>query len=62
MKIIDKYGKGFTPYDVSRAWLDYQPKNAYCTAERVAFCNFIKGYEPPQSAIYKNPFREYIGA
>ena len=60
--IIDKYGKSFTPYDVSRAWLEYQSKDAYCTAERVAFCNFIKGYEPPQSAAYKNPFREWIGA
>ena len=60
--LIEKYGKDFTPYDVSRVWLDYQPKNAYCTAERVAFCNFVKGYVPPQSAIYKNPFREWIGA
>lgn len=60
--IIDKYGKDFTSYDVSRAWLEYQKKDAYCTAERVAFCNFIKGYEPPQSAMYKNPYREWIGA
>lgn len=60
--IIDKYGKNFTPYDVSRAWLEYQKKDAYCTAERVAFCNFIKGYEPPQSAMYQNPYREWIGA
>ena len=60
--IIEKYGKDFTPYDVSRVWLDYQPKNAYCTAERIAFRNFVKGYVPPESAIYKNPFREWIGA
>ena len=60
--LIEKYGKDFTPYDVSRVWLDYQPKNAYCTAERIAFCNFVKGYVPPESAIYKNPFREWIGA
>lgn len=60
--IISKYGKNFTPYDVSRAWLDYQKKDAYCTAERVAFCNFINGYYPPQSAVYKNPYREWIGA
>lgn len=60
--IVDKYGKDFTPFDVSRAWLEYQPKDAYCTAERVAFCNFINGYEPPQSAMYKNPYREWIGA
>ena len=61
-EIIEKYGKDFTPFDVSRAWLSYQRKDAYCTAERVAFCNFINGYEPPNSAIYKNPYREWIGA
>lgn len=60
--IIEKYGKDFTPLDVSKAWVQYQSKNAYCTAERVAYCNFINGYEPPQSAIYKNPYREWIGA
>ena len=61
-EVIKKYGRDFTPFDVSRAWLKYQPKDAYCTAERVAFCNFVKGYEPPESAIYKNPYREWIGA
>lgn len=61
-EIIEKYGRDFTPFDVSRAWLDYQPKGAYCTAERVAFCNFVKGYAPPDSAVYKNPYREWIGA
>ena len=60
--IVDKYGVDFTPWDVSRAWLDYQPKKAYCTAERAAFCNFVAGYNPPESAIYKNPYREWIGA
>jgi len=60
--IIEEYGKDFTPYDVSLAWIKYQSKNAYWTAEKVAFCNFIKGYQPPQSAIYKNPYREWIGA
>ena len=61
-KIVEKYGRDFTSYDVSRAWLRYQGKDAYCTAERVAYCNFVKGYEPPTSAIYKNPYREWIGA
>ena len=61
-QVIEKYGRDFTPFDVSRAWLAYQPKDAYCTAERVAFCNFVKGFEPPESAIYKNPYREWIGA
>ncbi len=61
-EIIEQYGRDFTPRNVADAWLKYQPKDAYCTAERVAFCNFIKGYEPPYSATYKNPYREWIGA
>ncbi len=61
-EIIEKYGKDFTPFDVSRAWLNYQPINAYCSAERVAYINFVKGYVPPMSAQYKNPYREWIGA
>ncbi len=61
-EIVQKYGRDFTPYDVSRAWLEYQGKDAYCTAERVAFCNFVKGFVPPESAVYKNPYREWIGA
>ena len=61
-EIVEKYGRDFTPFDVSRAWMDMQPKNAYCTAERIAFCNFVQGYAPPESAVYKNPYREWIGA
>lgn len=61
-EIVEKYGRDFTPLDVSRAWVDLQGKNAYCTAERVAFRNFVDGYTPPQSAIYQNPYREWIGA
>jgi len=61
-EIIRKCGKEFTPSDVAEAWLRFQRKNAYCTAERVAYCNFVKGYAPPASAIYQNPYREWIGA
>ncbi len=60
--IFEKHGSNFTSEDVAEAWVAYQPKDAYCTAERVAFCNFIKGYRPPQSAVRKNPYREWIGA
>ena len=60
--LIERYGYGFTPHDVAKTWLSTQSKDSYWTAERVAYCNFIKGYLPPQSAIYKNPYREWIGA
>ncbi len=61
-EIVKKYGRDFTPANVAQAWISSQPKDVYCTAERVAFCNFVKGYEPPHSAVYKNPYREWIGA
>ena len=61
-ELIEKHGRDFTPTDVAKVWMRTQSKEAYCTAERVAFCNFINGYYPPQSAIYKNPYREWIGA
>ena len=60
--IIDRSGRSFTPSDVACAWVELQPKNAYCTAERVAFRNFIAGFFPPDSAEFKNPYREWIGA
>ena len=60
--LIEECGRDFTPQDVGRIWLDYQPKRAYCTAERIAFCNLVKGYLPPNSARFQNPYREWIGA
>lgn len=60
--MIDRRGINFTPKNVLEAWMDYQPKNAYCTAERVAYMNFLKSYVPPYTAYYKNPYREWIGA
>lgn len=60
--LISRYGRNFTPDNMADHWLNCQSKNAYCTAERVAFRNFIDGYRPPESAVYKNPYREWIGA
>lgn len=60
--LIEKYGREFTPKNVARLWLETQSIHSYFTAERVAFVNFIKGFEPPASAVYKNHYREYIGA
>ncbi len=61
-QILEKYGRNFTPDDVRKSWELLQPKTSYCTAERVAVRNFNLGYFPPDSAVYKNPYREWIGA
>ena len=60
--LIRKYGRDFTPKNVMDLWVERQPKTSYCTAERVAYLNYLRGYQPPVSAVYKNPYREWIGA
>lgn len=61
-RLIEKYGRDFTSANVAQLWIDEQCKNAYCTAERVAYINYINGIRPPETATYKNAFREWIGA
>ncbi|MBQ7761491.1 MAG: ADP-ribosylglycohydrolase family protein [Clostridia bacterium] len=60
--LLDECGTSFTPWHVLEAWVKYQGRNAYCTAERVAYRNFLGGYLPPYTAIVRNPYREWIGA
>ena len=60
--LIKKNGRDFTPEDVIKLWASCQPKTSYCTAERVAYLNYLRGYHPPVCAVYKNPYREWIGA
>lgn len=61
-ELVERYGRDFTSQNAAELWMNAQPKAAYCTAERVAFRNFVNGYQPPESALYKNPYREWIGA
>ena len=60
--LIERFGRDFTPENVQEAWIAYQSKNAYCTAERVAYCNTVKGYRGHDTAVWQNPYREWIGA
>lgn len=60
--IVRKYGADFTANDVAEYWCDNLPMLMLCTAERVAYRNFAMSILPPDSASYRNPYREWIGA
>lgn len=60
--LLKQRGAQFTPVDVAHAWMQMLPLEATCTAERVAYRNFAMNIAPPQSASFRNPFREWIGA
>ncbi|MFD7531011.1 MULTISPECIES: ADP-ribosylglycohydrolase family protein [unclassified Streptomyces] len=60
--LIQRYGPSFTTGDLARLWLDELPAGRTFTAERIAYRNLLDGVEPPHTASYRNPFREWIGA
>lgn len=62
LKLMENRGLNFTPDDVAENWLNNLPALHVCTAERVAYRNFLYCVYPPESAFYANPFREWIGA
>ncbi|MEV2269487.1 ADP-ribosylglycohydrolase family protein [Nonomuraea africana] len=62
LSVLERHGRGFTTDDVAQLWLDELPAGRTFTAERVAYRNLLAGIEPPETATYRNPFREWIGA
>jgi len=62
LKFIEKKGFEFTTEDVAEEWLSNLPYKMVYTAERQAYANLVRGLQPPATAIYRNPFREWIGA
>lgn len=62
LEILRRYGRDFTPEHVAEFWMENIPVLHVCTAERVAYKNFVNGFQPPESASIRNPYREWIGA
>lgn len=62
LAIFEKYGPGFTLENVATFWLDNLPILHTFTAERIAYRNLVNLVPPPNSASYRNPYREWIGA
>lgn len=62
LTILERSGLNFTSEQVAESWLHRLSYNAIYTAERMAYGNLVNQYGPPDSAIYRNPYREFIGA
>ncbi len=60
--LLERHGHGFEPRHVAEAWLELLPYHKVYTAERETYRNLINGLEPPRSATFRNPYREWIGA
>jgi hypothetical protein len=62
LRILETYGFGFEPVDVAEQWMSHMPFLATYSAERAAYRNLVYGLRPPDTASYRNPYREWIGA
>lgn len=62
LHVLEEHGPSFSTHDVAHEWLSHLPYLQVYTAERVAYANLVAGLQPPQTAMHRNPFREWIGA
>ncbi|NPV09124.1 MAG: ADP-ribosylglycohydrolase family protein [Anaerolineae bacterium] len=62
LHLIEEHGFDFTTEAVAEEWLSHLPFWQVYTAERVAYANLVNGLKPPDTALYLNPYREWIGA
>ena len=56
---LEEYGLEVTSEQLGLEWVEHLPQ-AY-TAERVALENLRRGIMPPESALWNNPYSEWIG-
>jgi hypothetical protein len=62
LHVVETYGLGFTTGQVAEQWLEHLPILQTHTAERAAYRNLVLGLEPPATAVWRNPYREWVGA
>lgn len=60
--LLDKNGKDFTRLEWADHFVRNLPPESTFTAERVAYRNLLDQIFPPQTALERNPYREWIGA
>ena len=59
---LEQHGADLTSRNMANTWLGRMPFQLLYTAENVAYRNFVNRLWPPDSAVWRNPFREWIGA
>ena len=62
LHVLEEHGTGFGAEQVGHEWLHHLPFAQTYTAERAAYRNLIHGLQPPHTATFRNPYREWIGA
>ncbi|MFW6438125.1 MAG: ADP-ribosylglycohydrolase family protein [Armatimonadota bacterium] len=62
LMLMEQHGTRLASEHVVNAWLTRLPWLRTYTAERAAMRNFVNEIEPPDSAEWMNPYREWIGA
>jgi len=61
LKLIEENGLEFTTEDVAQEWLSNLPYQMVYVGAHQAYSNLVRGLKSPATAIYRNPFREWIG-
>ena len=59
---LESKGAELTSRNIANTWLGRMPFHFLYTAESVAYRNFVNRRWPPESATWRNPYREWIGA
>lgn len=62
LHILETYGRDFKSRDVALTWIYNLPFYKVYTAEAIAYRNVANGLEPPATARFRNPYREWLGA
>ena len=62
LHILEHFGFDFTTQHIAETWLQRFPFLSIYTAERAAYRNLIHNVTIPQTALVRNPYREWIGA
>ena len=62
LHVLETYGLDFDTRQVAEQWLEHLPIYQVHSAERAAYRNLVLGLEPPATAAWRNPYREWVGA